>query len=235
MAETKLFSVLVSRQGSKTHIGSALGKLFNDLAKAGEADAGIMSTEEGFSPLGASRNFFESDLGIPYDSEIRRLAHWNRFENTKITLIALKSRRPDSVLRGIILAPGSNTKSYEPFARLAYARVHRDFYYNVAYEAIAHACLEWGASKLAISHLSSCGQFSKDMATCQTEALAHFCDQNPEQSPQNLTFCNCCIKEEHFDGIGSLNDEGKVTNHRPIKLKTEQIGLASLLHLDWSS
>ena len=163
----KLFNVLASKQGLVTRIRSSFGKGFKQLAQDGEADVGIMSTEEGFSPLGASGNFFESDLAIPYDSDIRRLAQWNRFENTKVTLIAFKSRRPNSALKGIILAPGSNTKSYEPFAGSPYSRTHRDFYYNVAYEAIAYACFEWGAQKIAMSHLSSCGQLSKDMATCQ--------------------------------------------------------------------
>jgi len=230
---SELIGLLAPNQGLVTQIRSSFGKGFKQLAQDGDADVGIMSTEEGFSPLGASGKFFESDLAIPYDSNIRQLAQWNRFENTKVTLIAFKSRRPNGALKGIILAPGSNTKSYEPFAGSPYSRPHRDFYYNVSYEAIAYACFEWSAQKIAMSHLSSCGQFAKDMAICQIEAASHFCNEHPNQSPKSLTYCECCIRDEHFEGIASLETEVGANEHRPIRITTEQIGLANLLHLDW--
>jgi hypothetical protein len=146
------------------------------LANAGSVDAFIVTTEDGFSPLGAAREFLSDDLGIPQE-EIARRADWNRFENERVTLIAPHSRRPDSCLKGVILAPGETSKCYEKLAKAGGALPYRDFYYNVTHEAIAYASRMWGARRLGISHLSASGSFHEAIANCQAEALAHFGDQ----------------------------------------------------------
>lgn len=112
------FATLQSSHGRRIAIGYDFHVFFEELAERGEADVAIVSTEEGFSPLGASSDFFERDLGISYECEIKPLANWNRFENDRVTLVALASRRPGSLLRGIILAPGSN------LAATSYSRDH---------------------------------------------------------------------------------------------------------------
>ena len=60
--------------------------MFKSQAEHGEVDGIIISTEEGFSPLGASRNFLERDLGISYDNEIRPQARWNKSKNEAVSL-----------------------------------------------------------------------------------------------------------------------------------------------------
>lgn len=227
------FAALQSNHGHRTTIGYDFSAFFKELAERGEADVAIVSTEEGFSPLGVSRDFFERDLGISYENEIKPLANWNRSNNERVTLVALASRRPDSLLRGIILAPGSNTRSYEPFARSYDPRPNRDFYYNVSYEATAHACRTWGARKVAISHLSASGQYHEDIATCHAEALAHFCDGNPDTAPDSFIFCGCCITPEHLQGIRRLNTDGQSSKHHPIRVECVAKDGATLLHLDW--
>lgn len=176
--------------------------------------------------------FLSSDLGIMTE-EIKRLANWNQLDNARVTLVALKSRRSDSRLRGIILAPGETARCYGQFAVPLYGRPFRDFYYNVTYEAIAFACREWGARKLGISHLSACGHFNEDIATCQAEALAHFCDENPDTCPEAFVFCGCCINAEHLNGIQRLNAEGANGSHRTISVSLEDDNLARLIHLSW--
>ncbi len=99
------FATLLSRHGRKVVIGHDLPNHFQTLSERGEIDSCIVSTEEGFSPLGASLNFFSNDLGIPAE-EIQHLANWNRFDNERVTFVALGSRRNNGILRGIILAPG---------------------------------------------------------------------------------------------------------------------------------
>lgn len=146
--------------------------------------------------------------------------------------VALASHKTGSLLRGIILAPGNNTRSYEPFVRSYDPRPNRDFYYNVSYEAIAYVCGEWGARKIAISHLSGSGQFHEDIATCHAEALAHYCDEHPNTAPDSFVFCGCCITPEHLQGIRRLNAEGQMTAHRLIRTATEGKGPAVLIHLD---
>lgn len=233
MCHTTPLAILQSMHGKNTSVGYDFQTHFQGLAERGEADVAIVSTEEGFSPLGMARDFFENDLGISYEDEIKPLANWNRFDNDRITLIALPSRRSESLLRGIILAPGGNTRSYSPFVRSYDPRPNRDFYYNISYEAIAYACHQWGARKLAISHLSSSGGYHQDIGTCHAEALAHFCDMEPEFAPESFVFCGCCISEAHLSGIQRLNSEGKLTVHRSIQVATEIKGRATMLHLDW--
>lgn len=228
------FSALQSNHGHRTAIGYDFQAFFKELAERGEADVCIVSTEEGFSPLGASRDFFLHDLGISYEDEIKPLANWNRFENERITLVVLESRRSDSLLRGIILAPGETSLCYERLP--ASVRCHlpcRDFYYNVTYEALAVACGQWGARKIAISHLSASGRYHEDIATCHAEALAHYCDANPESAPDSFVFCGCCITPEHLQGIRRLNAEGQSSKHCSIQITSETKGNATLLHLNW--
>lgn len=229
MPQVTPFAELRSRGGTATVIGLSLNQDFERLARAGKADVAVVSTENGFSPLGQSIDFFAADLGADRD-QISKLADWNRFENPRVTLVAIPSARQGSLLRGAILAPGNNCVSYRPyFAR----RPNRDYYYNVAYEAIHLACVEWGARKVAISHLSGCG-YHEDMATCTGEALAHFCDAQPEYAPESLAFCNCCIEQDHLLGMERLNDERNYTYHRPITIEREIRRGLILVHLDWS-
>ena len=229
MPQVTPFAELRSRGGTATVIGLSHNEGFERLARAGMADVAVVSTENGFSPLGQSIDFFAADLGVDRDL-IAKLADWNRFANPRVTLVAIPSARQGRLLRGAILAPGNNCVSYRPyFAR----RPNRDYYYNVAYEAIHLACVEWGAMKVAISHLSGCG-YHEDMATCTGEALAHFCDAQPEYAPESLAFCNCCIEQDHLLGMERLNDERNYTYHRPIALEREIRRGLILVHLDCS-
>jgi len=90
-------------------------------------DAYIVATEDGFSPLGMNLRFLSDDLGVPI-SEIKRLANWNRFENQRVSLVALPSRRSKSQMRGVIFAARETSESYKKFATPLYGRPHRNFY-----------------------------------------------------------------------------------------------------------
>jgi len=185
---------------------------FKGLAQGYEADAVIVSTEEGFSPLGASSTFLEEDLGISYENEIRKRARWNRDSNHGISLIGYASQNDEGLLRGAVLAPGENCKSYARYAStsLYSPRPNRDYYYNVTYESIAYLCRTLRAKKIAISHLSASGAFHPDIATCQVVALAHFCSEFPEYAPLSFTFCGCCIQDKHlFDARDLILFGGK--------------------------
>lgn len=232
--EITRISVLNSINSAQTVIGYAPGMLFEDLAKKGEADIAIVSTEEGFSPLGGSRYFLESDLGISYDKVIRPIADWNRFENERVTLIVFPSQNPESLLKGVILAPGENCKSYSAFCSPYSKKPHRDYYYNVCYESIHFACRVLHAKKIAISHLSSSNKFHEDMTTCQVEALTHFCNANKCYEPESFTYCFCCIDQKHLQGIRKI-ESFIHEKHRSIKTEIETIVMATLIHIDWKS
>ena len=221
-----------SQHGARTTVGLGEDGL-KSLARAGRVDAFIVATEDGFSPLGSNLSFLSSDLGIP-KQEIKRLADWNRFKNPRVSLIALQSRRDGSHLRGVILAASETSASYERFATPRFGRPYRDFYYNVTYEAIAYASKTWGAQNLALSHLSGSNTFHKDIATCNAEALAHYCDANPSADVKSFTFVECCIDQEHLSGIARLNAEAHTGRHRPILVEAEQHEGYVLVHLEWN-
>ena len=106
--------------------------------------------------------------------------------------------------------------------------------YNVSYEAISFLCKTLGARKIGISHLSGSGRFHKDMATCHTEALSHFCHEFPDFAPESFLFCGCCIEEKHFLGAQTLVRSGIENTHHPIKIVTSSRGQAKIITIDWS-
>lgn len=213
-------AVLESRRGGRVAIAFYSGEI-KTLALDAEVGAYIVSTEDGFSPLGSNRRFLASEIGVPED-EIKQLADWNRFENSRVTLAILPSRRKGSRLRGVILAPSQTSKCYQPFAARAFGLPYRDFYYNVTYEAIAYASQKLSAHRIAISHLSGCGSFHEDIATCNAEALAHYCDSSANAIESFTFISDCDIALEHLAGIRRLNAEGQTGQHRPISIVTEQ-------------
>jgi hypothetical protein len=195
-------------------------------------DAYIVATEDGLSPLGMNLRFLSEDLGVPV-AEIKRLADWNRFENSRTTLVALASRRTGGFLRGVILAASETSESYKRFATPLFGRPYRNFYYNVTYEAIAYVSSQWGARHVAISHLSGSGRFHEDIATCNAEALAHYCDTHAN-SIDSFMFLGCCILPEHLAGISRLNKEGETGTHREIATEVINSEGHVLIHLNWS-
>jgi hypothetical protein len=240
MSESSILCTIPLANGKETQIKFDFAAMFETLASRGEADLAIVSTEQGFSPLGASSDFFERDLKISYTAEISSLADWNRSENEQVSLVAFRTKNTQGFLRGLILAPGENCQSYEPYRRRSkhnrYAAFpDRSFYYNISYEAIAFACKELGARRIAISHLSGSGAYHQDMATCHAEALIHFCKEYPEIAPETFSFCGCCISPEHLSGVRTLIQSSQVTNHRNIKLYKTAQNSACILTLSWKT
>jgi hypothetical protein len=205
---------------------------YEALARDGHADALIFASEDGFTPLGLGKRFFCPDLGVPA-RELSEVAAQNCAQREQITLIAIAPRRQGGLLRGVVLCPGEGSASYARFATPRYGRPYRDFYYNVTYEAIKYACTRWRARNIAISHLSQSGRFHEDIATCNSEALAHFCDENPANAPESFAFVGCCMTVAHLAGIQRLNAEGSKTRHHAIRVDTESGDQYDFLHLSW--
>jgi len=222
-------ATLESRHGRRISLAYS-SEGIKTLVSNGMVDVYIASTEDGFSPLGSNRRFLAADLGVP-EAEISRLADWNRFENPRVSIVAIRSRRNDSGLRGVILAASESSESYKRFAVPRYGGPYRDFYYNVTYESIAYASSQWGAHCLALSHLSGSGTFHEDIATCNAEALAHFCDATPTAEVESMIFVGCCISREHLAGIARLNPESQTGQHHPIPTEVEHCDGYDLVHL----
>ncbi len=222
--------LLSLRHGGAIELGYFSGPI-KAYALSANVDAYIVSTEEGFSPLGSNLAFLSEDLGVP-EEQLRQLANWNRFNNSRVSLVAIPSRRQNSKLRGVILAACESSEVYKQFSVPFYGRPSRDFYYNVSYEAYAYVARQWGARNIALSHLSSCNRFHPDIATCNAEALAHHGEACPG-AINSLTFMgDTAICNEHLSSIALLNKECS-TEHRPITVEIERRDGYELIHLEW--
>ena len=82
---------LRSKTGFVTTIGYDFESSLESLVEAGLIDCCIVSSEDGFSPLGAARDFFAQELGIEVN-KIRKIADWNRFHNEEVSFASLSSR-----------------------------------------------------------------------------------------------------------------------------------------------
>lgn len=223
-------ATLRTASGASVPIGLDSGAL-EAAVLAGRVDAYIVAAEAGFSPLGVSTEFICKELWIQRE-ELDRLAEWNQHRNNRVTLIALPSRNPASRLRGVVLAPGQTSACYEQFARPLYGMPYRDFFYNVTYEAVAWAAEEWRASNIALSHLSAGNNFHADIATCNAEAVAHFCDSHPN-AVSAFWFLGCCISPDHLKAIQRLNQESQSGKHRPIETQVVTYAGYHLMHIEW--
>ena len=176
-----VLAVLESSQGVRTSVEFD-DDAFRNLARAGRVDSFIVATEEGFSPLGGGLAFFSEDLGIS-GREIKHLADWNRFQNPKVSLVALRSRRAGSLLRGLVLAASESSESYKQFAVPRYGRPYRDFYYNVTYEAIAYVCGQWAH---AASRCPTCRAVEPSTKTLQPAMQRRWLTTVMPRSPPRL-------------------------------------------------
>jgi hypothetical protein len=219
----------------RTDVQFDFGAELSELAGRGDADGVILSTEDGFSPLGRSLEFLRNDLQLSDFDTVRELARWNRFDNKAVSLIACKSKNPTGLLRGVVLAAGENCRSYENFASRSSAQEstpNREYYYSVTYESISYLCKTLGATAIAIAHLSGSGRFHPTMAVCHLEALFNFCHEYPQLSPRSFTFFGCCISQEQLSEAKFFLAAGATKKHRPIGTSQQALAAAMVITLD---
>lgn len=224
---------LVSKHGQTTRVEVGLPEGLRGLAKQRPAHAFICSTESGFAPLGAERTFLSDALGSAW-ADVSSLANWNRFDNEEVSLVLVPSRNPDSDFRGLILAASERCRSYARYAEPERGPVYRDFFYNVTYEAIAVACQRWGATRLAISHLTGCVTEPRDAdaLACNLEALAHYCDDHDDANIEYLSYVGCCVQPKNFWPLPELTRRFGGT-HRPIQAISRMHEGYEVLDLKW--
>lgn len=239
-------AVLGTRLGESVVINYPVGYKLATLAESGLVDCVIADTEDGFSPLGMIRSYLSEDLGLKernlvqhaldgfpeiLERNISSLAEWNRFRREEVTLVAIPSERQDGHLRGLILAPYDGSLCYKKFAYPEYgARPHRDFMYNITYEAIAHAYKHWGARRIGMSHFARYN-FHRDTTTCQVEAIAHFC--NDHKGMESFTFMDDYQRSEALEIVNEFNQMQDIGVHRPIKTKSLQYWGIDFVDLEW--
>ena len=168
-----LVTVLEARLGPRTTLFVDNGDLEPSI-RSGWVDAYIAPVWDRLSPLRANRDFLARAIGIPED-ELDQLVRRNCVKSNGVTLVGVPSRNPASRLRGMVLCPSASSDCYRRFAKPFVAKPFRDFYYRVAYEAIAYAVEGLGAHRLA---LAPSIEFDEDIAASSAEALVSYCETN---------------------------------------------------------
>lgn len=246
--EAKRVGILQSRLGESIVINHPVGYRPHTLAEKSLIDCIIVDTEDGFSQLGMMRRFLSRDLGLnernlvqhvldgfpeTVERNISSLADWNRFKNTEVTLVAIPSERQPSHLKGVILVPHDGSECYRRYAGWEYGtpRPHRDFVYNVTYEAIAHAYNKWGCKRIGVTHYFR-GKYHRDLTTCQVEAMAHFC--NDHQGIESFTFLDDHGGNQPLEIVTEFNKLPDIGFHRPIFTKTIRFWGIDFITLKWT-
>lgn len=176
---------------------------------------------------------FPNDL----KKNISSLARWNRSRNPEVTLVAIPSERPGSYLKGLILSPYDGSKCYKKYSVPEYSKAHRDFMYNVTYEAISYAYKTWGARRIGITHFSRSKygnngeDYRRDLTTCQVEAMAHFC--NIHKCVECFTFIDESDGNHPLEVVKEFNETQDIGVHRTINTKTTKFCGIDFIDLDW--
>lgn len=249
--EAKSVGMLHSRLGEDIIIYHPIGFHIRTLAETNLVDAIIVDTEDGFSQLGTARRFLSVELGLAernhvkyamddfpenLENNISSLADWNRSDTPKVTLVAIPSKRPSSHLKGLILSPYDGSECYKKYSAQEYSKTHRDFMYNVTYEAISYAYKTWGARRIGITHLSRSkygGKYRRDLTTCQVEAITHFC--SIYKGIESFTFVDESKGNHPLEIVKEFNEIRDVGVHRRINTKIIKFWGMDFIDLDWTS
>lgn len=264
--EAKSVGVLQTCLGESIIINHPVGYLLQTLVQRGLVDCVIVDTEDGFSQLGMMRHFLSKELGLKernlvkwvldgfsedMEKNISSLADWNRSRTPEVTLVAIPSERPSSRLKGLILSPYEGSECYKKYSAPEYFMTHRDFMYNVTYEAISYAYKIWGARRIGITHfsrskygLSSCSKhgvwrpinqekYRRDLTTCQIEAMTHFC--NVHKGMECFTFLDDSKGNHPLEIVKEFNEIQDIGVHRTINTKTIKFLGIDFVDLDWTT
>jgi len=247
--DSQSVGVLHSRLGEDVAIYHPLGYRFETLVNNGLVDAVIVDSVDGFSQLGRWRDFLSGDLGLDQrnlaqywldgcpeklERNISSLADWNCMRE-EVTLVAIPSGNAQGHLKGLILVPDIDSKCYCKFpSPLRKSAIHRDFIYNVTYEAISHAYHEWGARRIGITHLSrsKCnGQYEHALTMCQVEVMFHFCAEH--RGMESFAFLDCTEGNIPLRLVDYYNSKADIGCHRPIKTKRLEYWGIDFIDLTW--
>lgn len=242
--------ILRSQLGEDVIINHSIAFRTETLAQSGLVDAVIVDTEDGFSQLGGMRQFLATDLGFQernlvkwvldgfpekLERNIASLADWNRSRDPEVTLVAIPSERQDGHIKGIILSPYDGSECYKRFSSPEYWLTHRDFMYNVTYEAISYAYRAWNARRIGLTHLSRSkygGKHRWDVTTCQVEAIAHFCSEN--EGIESFTFIDDIEGNSPLTIVQGFNALRDIGVHRPIQTKELEFWGLTFVDLTWT-
>lgn len=222
-----------------------------NLVEAGKVDALLIEPEDGYSMLGAARDYLSNELGLrqrnqsrwildesalDLESSISNLASWARSTSPDVTLIGIPTRRENCGLKGMVLVPYEGSRCYARFATPRYSKPYRDFFYNVTYEAMHYAYVHLGARKFALSHLA-CTKYTREgyrmgVTRSQIDALVHFA--NKYKGIQEVTFWDTDDSNYPIEALSHMEPIEFEGTHRNIDKASENRTGLDFITLSWA-
>ena len=227
----KTIGVLQSNDGNQVQLGFDEGLDFDRMLNEGLIDSLVITSEGGFSILGSTHQVLLSALDMQ-KSQLLRISTWSERVSKNPSVVVIPNTSGKGSLKALALVTGERSLAYEQLRNPDPRKPYRDFYYNLTYETIDALVKNCGAQRIGMTHMSGGGCFHEDIATCNAEALAHYCDQFPG-TVDSFSFVGCCIKEEHLAGIQRLNPEGAKTQHRLITTRCFEKFGCTVVEMEW--
>ena len=224
-------------------IGWERGPQLPAIVAAGAIDAYVASAHAYFE-RGPDAAWLAEEIGWREESVVELARRCER-ESERVTLAVLPSQRRDSRLRGVVLAPSTESTAYAPFGRgfptaaAIRGEPSRDFLYAVAWEAFTEAEESLGAKRVGLGHFTAgtghwCVHFDGVAAAVMLEAVAHRCERCPSTALEAVTFLGHCghIERRHVEeGVRLLRHDRRPGHHRPIETHREARGAATIVTL----
>jgi len=130
---------------------------------------------------------------------------------------------PKSHVNGVVIASGERSKAHQEFVRDSFSRPYRDFFYAMYYFGFKMADEFLNAEHLGVTHLTGGGKmpYYNDAVRCAADAYVHYGNQS-DADLFDLTFTGCCLKEEHFEGLGDIENEIQPAGYQTIEHSVEE-------------
>jgi hypothetical protein len=217
-----------SKSGLRLEVAHAGQTGYKEHVQWAQLDGVVFASEWGYAPLNSGDiPFLTEDLGLEEETIIR-CADWNRYHNPRITLVAIRPKRSESKLKGIILAPGTNA---ECFMKRASPNGRRLFYQHVTYEALRYLAHELGCRRIGITDLRPCDRMStNEMALAISQGVMQFWGKQSANTLDSIVFVACEINQHQLQDVFCQPR----TPRRAINVAEEQQpdGITHI-HLDW--
>jgi hypothetical protein len=211
---------LMSDSGHRTTLYRIPGATYGGYLSS--YDTLLLSSEGKETDVGIFREGVAEELGFAPET-VTDWANRLHYEFETVSLACLKTKRPESHLKGIILVPGEQSVAFRRLVLPDPRQPYRDYYYNLAYESIHFASHEWRARNIALTHWSSNIDMHSNIVACIAEALGHCVDSIPRQGQgiSKFAFVGPRILGNIFYEIDQLPGSAN-ERHNPIQLQVKQ-------------
>ncbi len=177
-----------------------------------DADAILVSSPQGYSPLG----LLMSELRGLNDDLAAELAEKCDLFNESMDFIICGFNLTKDIR--VILVPNQNSNFY-----LSNSPVQNDIWLDFLYASTYYSFVlasHMGVKRLALTH--SLHGIDQRFIYCVGDALGLYADSFVSNTLQEIVFKGCCFTEDNLGSLIHLNHEGAFTTHRELPYEITQ-------------